>query len=85
MTFLPGAISDVKPGQTIFLNGMTDGQNLIPNAFAVGMDAPRHRFKAKRADLHAGTPLLLFHQNGVTPILTGRPIGTKRVAIREAD
>jgi hypothetical protein len=53
MTFLPGAISDVKPGQTIFLNGMTDGQNLIPNAFAVGMDAPRHRFKAKRADLHA--------------------------------
>jgi len=38
MTFLPGAISDVKPGQTIVLNGMTDGQNLTPNAFAVGVD-----------------------------------------------
>jgi len=38
MTFLPGAVSDVKPGQTIFLKGMTDGQNLTPSAFAVRVD-----------------------------------------------
>jgi len=38
VTFVPGAMSDVKPGQTVFVNGMTDGHTVTANAVAVGMD-----------------------------------------------
>ncbi len=47
--------------------------------------ARRLRFKAKRADLHAGAPLLLYDQNGGTQFLTDKSIGRLRVAIQEAD
>jgi len=35
---VPGAMADVKPGQTVFVNGMTDGQTVTANAVAVGVD-----------------------------------------------
>ncbi len=38
VTFVPGAMSDVKPGQTVFVNGMTNGQTVTANAVAVGVD-----------------------------------------------
>jgi hypothetical protein len=38
VTFSPGAMADVKPGQTVFVNGMTDGQTVTANAVAVGVD-----------------------------------------------
>ncbi len=38
VTFVPGTMSDVKTGQTVFVNGMTDGQTVTANAVAVGVD-----------------------------------------------
>jgi hypothetical protein len=38
VTFVPGEMSDVKAGQTVFVNGVTDGQTVTANAVAVGVD-----------------------------------------------
>jgi hypothetical protein len=38
VTFVPGEMSDVKAGQIVFVNGVTDGQTVTANAVAVGVD-----------------------------------------------
>ena len=36
--FAPGEMSDVTPGTTVFVSGMTNGQTVTANAVAVGVD-----------------------------------------------
>jgi hypothetical protein len=38
VTFVPGTMSDVKAGQTVFVNGLTDGTTVTAAAVAVGVD-----------------------------------------------